>query len=66
MEDQYERYVCGKISMDLSGSGYCTYMNTSTRLEKVGSEGKEQNLDVSLKFSIIECVRGRYIQGIMG
>jgi hypothetical protein len=52
--------------MNHGGSRYCTYRNVSRRLEKVGSEGEEHNLVVSLKFNIIECVRGSYNQGIMG
>jgi hypothetical protein len=52
--------------MDHCGSKYCTYKNVNTRLGKVGSEGKENNLVVSLIFSITKCVRGSYNQGIMG
>jgi hypothetical protein len=36
------------------------------RLEKVGSEGKEHNPTVSLRFIITECVIGRYNQGFKG
>jgi hypothetical protein len=34
-------------------------------MEKVGSKGKEHNPTVSLRFSITECVKGRYNQGFM-
>jgi hypothetical protein len=46
--------------MDHCGSRHYTYGNVNKRLEKVGLEGKEHNLVVSLKFSITECVRGSY------
>jgi hypothetical protein len=65
MEAQYGRSVGGKILVDRCGSRSCTYMNVSRRLVKVGSEGEEHNMVVSLKFSIIECVRGSYNQGFM-
>jgi hypothetical protein len=51
--------------MDRCGFRYCTYGNVNRRLDKVGLEGKEDNLVVSLKFNIIECVRGSYGQGFM-
>jgi hypothetical protein len=34
--------------------------------KKTGSEGKEHNSTVSLRFSITKCVRGSYIQRFMG
>jgi hypothetical protein len=40
-------------------------MNVNIRLEKNGSEDKEHNLVVSLRFGITECVRGSYNQGII-
>jgi hypothetical protein len=45
---------------------YFTDRNFNKLLEKVGSEGEEHNLIVSLRFSITECVRGSYNQGFMG
>jgi hypothetical protein len=47
------------------GSRYCTYMNIKKGLDKVGLEGEEHNLVVSLRFNIIECVRGSYNQIFM-
>jgi hypothetical protein len=41
-------------------------MNVKKRLEKIGSEGEEKKLVVSLRFNIIGCVMGSYIQGTMG
>jgi len=35
-------------------------------LEEVGSEGKEHNTIVCLRFSIFECIRGSYGEGFMG
>jgi hypothetical protein len=66
VEDQDGRSISGKISVDPYGSRYYTYMNVNKRLEKVGSEGEEHNLVVSLRLNIIECVRGSFNQGIMG
>jgi hypothetical protein len=66
VEAQDGRSIGGQRSVDLYGSRYCTYRNVNIRLGKVGSEGEEQNLVVSLRFSIIECVRGSYNQCIMG
>jgi hypothetical protein len=40
-------------------------MNINIILGKIGSEGEEHNLVVSLRFNIIECVRGSYGQGFM-
>jgi hypothetical protein len=59
------RFVSGKKSMDHCGSRYCTYRTVSI-IENVGSEGKEHNLVVSLRFNVTECVRGSYSQRIMG
>jgi hypothetical protein len=47
------------------GSKYHTYRNANRRLDRVGSEGKEHNPIVSLRFNITESVRGSYNQGIM-
>jgi hypothetical protein len=66
MEYQDGRFVGGKRSVDQCGSRYFTYKNFSKRLEKVGFEGEEYNLVLSLIFSIIECVRGHYDQQILG
>jgi predicted NAD/FAD-binding protein len=51
--------------VDHGGSMYCTYKNFNKLLEKIGSEGEEQNLTVSFRFNITECVRERYNQGFM-
>jgi hypothetical protein len=51
--------------MNRCGCRYCTYKNINKRLGKVGLEGEEQNLVVSLRFNIIECVGGSYNQGFM-
>jgi hypothetical protein len=66
VESQYGIFVGGKISVNNCGSKYCTYRNVNTRLEKFGPDGEENNLFVSLRFNIIECVMRNYIQGIMG
>jgi hypothetical protein len=52
--------------VDRGRSRYCTYKNFSRSLEKFGSKGKEHNMTIPLRFSIIECVRGSYNQGFMG
>jgi hypothetical protein len=66
MEAQHGRFVGKQRSVDRSVSRYCTYKNISLRLENVGLEAKKHNPVVSLKFSIIECVRESYNQGIIG
>lgn len=35
-------------------------------MEEVGSEGKEHNMIVCLRFSIAECIRGSYGEGFVG
>ena len=35
-------------------------------MEEVGSEGKEHNMIVCLRFSIVECVKGSYGEGFVG
>jgi hypothetical protein len=59
-------HVGGQRSVNCCGSMNYTYKNVSRILEKVGSEGEEHNLVVSLRFSITQCVKGSYNQGIMG
>jgi hypothetical protein len=66
MEAQDGRYVGGQTLVGHCGSMHCTYRNINKILEKVGSEGKEKNLVVSLRFNITKCARGSYNQGIMG
>jgi hypothetical protein len=65
MEAQDGRYFGIQISTGHCKSKYYTYENVNKRLDKVGLEGKEHNLIVSLRFSITKCVRGSYNQGIM-
>jgi hypothetical protein len=65
VESQDGRSIGGKRSVDNCGSRYCTYNNTNKRLRKFGSKFEENNLVVSLGFSITECVRGSYNQGLM-
>jgi hypothetical protein len=60
MEAQYGIFFGGQRLVDHCGSRYCTYMNVSKRLGKVRLEGEEHNLVVSLRFSIIERLRGSY------
>jgi hypothetical protein len=50
----------GQILVDHCGSMYYTYRNDSKRLGKVGLEGEEHNLVLSLGLSITECVKGSY------
>jgi hypothetical protein len=66
VEAQDGRSVGRKRLVDRGRSRYCTYMNFNRRLKKFGSEGKEHNPTVSLRFSITECVRVSYNQGFMG
>jgi hypothetical protein len=66
VEAQDGIFIGRKRSMDHNGSRYYTYMNIDKRVEKVGLEGKEHNLVVSLIFSITKFLRGSYSQGIMG
>ena len=35
-------------------------------MKKVGSEGKENNMIVFLRFNIAECIRGSYDEGFVG
>jgi len=35
-------------------------------MEEVGSEGKEHNTIVCLRFNIAECIRGSYGEGFVG
>jgi len=35
-------------------------------MEEVGSEGKENNMIVCLRFSIAKCIRGSYGEGFVG
>jgi len=35
-------------------------------MEEVGSEGREHNTIVCLRFSIAECIRGSYGKGFVG
>jgi hypothetical protein len=65
VEAQDGIFVGIKISVDRGGSRYCTYRNVNKRLKKFGSKGEEHNIVVFLRFSITECVRGSYNQGIM-
>jgi hypothetical protein len=66
MEAQYGRSIGhGKISVDRCRSRYCTYMNLNKRLGKVGWEGEDHNLIVSLRFSITKYAKGSYDQGFM-
>jgi hypothetical protein len=66
MEAQDEIFFGGQRSMDPCGSRYCKCRNVTKIIGKVGSEGLEKNLVVSLRFNIIKCPRGRYNKGIMG
>jgi hypothetical protein len=66
MEVQYGRFVGRQRSVDHGQSRYYTYKNVNRRLEKFGSKGEENYLIMSLRFSITECVRGIYNQGIIG
>jgi hypothetical protein len=65
MEYQYGISIGGQRSMDIFGSRYCTYKNAIIMLGKVGSKGEENNLVVSLRFIIIERLRGSYNQCFM-
>jgi len=65
MDAQYGRSFDRQRLMGQCGSIYYTYENFNRRLDKVGSEGKEHNPIVSLRFNITESVRGSYNQGIM-
>jgi hypothetical protein len=47
------------------GSRYYTYNNVNKRKGKLGSEGEDHNSIVSLKFSIVECVKGSYKKGFV-
>jgi hypothetical protein len=51
------KIVWWKRSVDHCGSRYYTYKNVNRRLGKVGLEGEEHNMVVSLIFIITECVR---------
>jgi len=35
-------------------------------MEEVGSDVKEHNMIVYLRFSIVECIRGSYDEGFVG
>ena len=35
-------------------------------MEEVGSEGKEHNIVVYLRFGIVECIRGSYGEDFVG
>lgn len=52
--------------MDHYVSKYETNRNVSNILDKVRSEGKENNMIVSLRFNIVECMRGSYKKGFVG
>jgi hypothetical protein len=52
--------------MDPCKSSYCKCRNVNKIIGKVGSEGLEKNLIVSLRFNIIKCTRGRYNKGFIG
>lgn len=62
MEAQNGRLVGGQKLVDYCGSRF--YVNRG--LYEVELEGKEHNMIVSLKFSIIKCVKGRTNKGFMG
>jgi predicted NAD/FAD-binding protein len=66
VEAQDGRFVGRQRSVDNGVSRHYTYRNISGILKKVGSEPKEHNLVVSLRFSITKCVREDYNQRIMG
>jgi hypothetical protein len=65
MVAQDGRSTSGQRSVDHCGSRYYTFRNISKRFGKVGLEGEEHNLVVSLIFSVTKCVKGSYDQGFM-
>ena len=55
--------------IEISGSHWIQVLHLQElqqMIGKVGSEGKEHNPTVSLRFSMTECVRGSHDQGFMG
>jgi len=41
-------------------------MNVNGRLGEVRLEGEEHNMIVSLKFSMVKCIKGNYDEGFVG
>ena len=66
MEAQNGIFVGKHRLVDRHGSMYYTNRDVNKRMDQVGSKGKENNMIVSLRFSIIECFRRSYNKGFMG
>ena len=52
--------------MDCCRSGYNTNRNVGRILGKVRTKYEEKNMIVSLRFSIVEYIRGDYDKGLVG
>lgn len=51
--------------MDHCGSGYCTNKVVNRILDQAGSKGKEHKNIVSLRFSIVQYLKGIYKKGFL-